>query len=154
MTDEIMDINELSEYLKISKSTIYKFTQAKKIPFRRVGRNLRYLRSEIDQWIDEGGNMIHDDTKGYGSQSTAPPSLETKTSAETKTNSPKSNRELEFYFSQNQVQLLSTYSITTLTKLILLLATNRSREKLAAILELDLEELDQIATRIIKEFHS
>ena len=50
---DIFTINELSEYLKIPKSTVYKLCQEGKIPGQKVGRHWRFRRETIDQWLDE-----------------------------------------------------------------------------------------------------
>ena len=51
---EILTIDELSERLKIPKKTIYKWTREKKIPCRKLGKHLRFIESEIDQWLMQG----------------------------------------------------------------------------------------------------
>ena len=48
---EIFDLNELSGYLKIPKSTLYKLSEAGKIPSFKVGKQLRFRRGAIDKWI-------------------------------------------------------------------------------------------------------
>ena len=45
------DIDEVSRYLRIPKSTIYKFTMAKKIPFFKVGKRIRFNKNSIDKWV-------------------------------------------------------------------------------------------------------
>jgi len=50
---DILTIEELSEYLKIAKSTIYKLCQEGKIPGQKVGRHWRFRKETIDQWLDE-----------------------------------------------------------------------------------------------------
>ena len=54
---DIFTIEELSEYLKIPKSTIYKLCQEGKIPGQKVGRHWRFRRETIDQWLDEKGKF-------------------------------------------------------------------------------------------------
>ena len=53
------DMNEVSQYLRIPKSTIYKFTMDKKIPFFKVGRRIRFNKTSIDKWVNvlEKGNI-------------------------------------------------------------------------------------------------
>ena len=48
---EIMTIEELSVYLKIAKSTLYKLAQEGKLPGQKVGRHWRFHKETIDQWI-------------------------------------------------------------------------------------------------------
>jgi len=49
--DSVMTIIELSEYLKISKSTLYKLAQEGKLPGQKVGRHWRFHREAIDTWL-------------------------------------------------------------------------------------------------------
>lgn len=50
---EIMDINELSEYISQSKSHIYKLTGTFKIPYYKRCKKLYFKRSEIDEWLTQ-----------------------------------------------------------------------------------------------------
>ena len=49
----VLTIEELSEYLKIAKSTLYKLSQEGKIPCQKVGRHWRFRKETIDRWLDE-----------------------------------------------------------------------------------------------------
>ena len=49
--DNILTIEELSFYLKIPKSTLYKLVREGKIPSQKVGRHLRFHRELIDGWL-------------------------------------------------------------------------------------------------------
>ena len=53
--DSVLTIDELSEYLKIPKSTLYKLVQDGKIPGQKIGRHWRFLKSRIDRWLEESG---------------------------------------------------------------------------------------------------
>lgn len=58
--DPVLTIDELSDYLKISKSTLYKLVQEGKVPGQKVGRHWRFSRRAIDRWIErEGGGESH-----------------------------------------------------------------------------------------------
>ncbi len=56
---DILTIGELSEYLKISKSTLYKLAQEASLPGQKVGKHWRFHRQAIDEWLksrpDGGG---------------------------------------------------------------------------------------------------
>ena len=58
---EVLTIAELSEYLKIPKSTVYKLCQEGKIPGQKVGRHWRFRRETIDQWLDEKSKGANSD---------------------------------------------------------------------------------------------
>lgn len=49
--DNVLTIEELSLYLKIPKSTLYKLVREGKIPSQKVGRHLRFHRESIDEWL-------------------------------------------------------------------------------------------------------
>lgn len=50
----VLTIEELAEYLKVSKSTLYKLAQEGKLPSQKVGRHWRFHRETIDRWLGEG----------------------------------------------------------------------------------------------------
>jgi len=51
--DAVMTIGELSKYLKISRSTLYKLAQEGKLPAQKVGRHWRFHKEGIDRWLME-----------------------------------------------------------------------------------------------------
>lgn len=46
-----MDINQLSEWLKVKKQTIYDWTHKGLIPHLKLGRLLRFDSKEIERWL-------------------------------------------------------------------------------------------------------
>ena len=50
--DAVMTIRELSAYLKVSKSTLYKLAQQRKVPGQKVGKHWRFHKEAIDRWLD------------------------------------------------------------------------------------------------------
>ena len=52
-TDIVMTIGELDEYLKVSKSTLYKLCQDGKVLGQKAGRHWRFRKEAIDRWLDE-----------------------------------------------------------------------------------------------------
>jgi excisionase family DNA binding protein len=49
--DAVLTITELSKYLKISRSTLYKLAQEGKVPAQKVGRHWRFHRDAVDTWL-------------------------------------------------------------------------------------------------------
>lgn len=49
--DKYMTLEEVSEYLKLSKVTMYRLVTAKKIPVSRVGKKYLFVRERIDEWV-------------------------------------------------------------------------------------------------------
>ena len=49
----ILNPDESAEYLRVSKSTLLKWTREGGVPHRRINqRKLFYKRKEIDEWLD------------------------------------------------------------------------------------------------------
>lgn len=59
MTNETkyFDMDELTEYIHLSKSSIYKRVSNKTIPFVKLGTRTVFVREQIDQWVINGGQM-------------------------------------------------------------------------------------------------
>ncbi len=49
--DTVLTIEDLSKYLKASRSTRHKLTQEGKLPGQKVGRHWRFRREAIDKWL-------------------------------------------------------------------------------------------------------
>ncbi len=49
---EFIPIDEVSQYLGIKTSTLYAMVGEKKIPHYKVGRLVRFKRSEIELWME------------------------------------------------------------------------------------------------------
>ena len=60
-TDRWFDLNELCIYHpdKPSKSTVYGWVKSGFIPVHKGGKKLRFLKSEIDAWLNQGRKKTH-----------------------------------------------------------------------------------------------
>jgi excisionase family DNA binding protein len=54
--DEILTVPQVARYLKISRSKAYYLVQQKKIPYIRIGRNVRVREADLEKWIES--NLI------------------------------------------------------------------------------------------------
>ena len=50
--DEMLTIEDLAKYLKLKPQTIYKWAQTGQIPGAKFGKEWRFRRSAIEEWID------------------------------------------------------------------------------------------------------
>ena len=50
---EILNIDELSDYLGIKKSSLYSKVERKEIPFYKIGHLVRFKKSDIDLWMEK-----------------------------------------------------------------------------------------------------
>ncbi len=60
--NELMTVEDLADYLKVKKSSIYDKVHAKSIPFLKNGNTLRFRRKHIDLWLQ---NPYHPDLSIY-----------------------------------------------------------------------------------------
>jgi excisionase family DNA binding protein len=60
----VLTIDELAEYLKIPKSTLYKLTQEGKIPGQKIGRHWRFSKEAIDRWLEEAHKVGKPSSQG------------------------------------------------------------------------------------------
>ena len=50
--DEIMTIEEVAKYLKLTPQTVYKWAQEEQIPGTKLGKEWRFRKSILDEWVD------------------------------------------------------------------------------------------------------
>jgi excisionase family DNA binding protein len=58
--NEFLSIDELSEYLSVKRSTLYAHVESGELPHYRVGRLIRFKRSEVDRWMESRRHEIAD----------------------------------------------------------------------------------------------
>jgi PTS system nitrogen regulatory IIA component len=50
--DEILTIDEVAKYLRVSERTVYDWAQKGEIPSGKIGTVWRFKRAEIEQWVN------------------------------------------------------------------------------------------------------
>ena len=53
--DQILTVEEVAAYLRLSTATIYRMALAGEMPAKRVGRSWRFSQTLIDEWF-----RVHD----------------------------------------------------------------------------------------------
>lgn len=53
MSNEVLTIKEVAEYLKVNEKTVYGLAQQSRIPAFKVGGQWRFRRRDIEAWIDD-----------------------------------------------------------------------------------------------------
>lgn len=51
MTDKWLTIEQIAEYLQVSKEKIYKLCQRGRMPASKLGGQWRFDQKEVDQWV-------------------------------------------------------------------------------------------------------
>ena len=55
-----LDVQGVSEYTTLSKSTIYKRVMNFTIPHMKVGKRVLFDTVQIDEWLLNDGDMVHE----------------------------------------------------------------------------------------------
>ena len=53
MTDEILTLKEVAEYLKLAEKTAYRLAAEGKLPGFKVGGSWRFKNEDIESWIEK-----------------------------------------------------------------------------------------------------
>lgn len=53
MNRRLLNVEELSQYIGLSTSTIYSWVSQTRIPFVKLGRLTRFDLQKIEEWIEE-----------------------------------------------------------------------------------------------------
>jgi len=51
--EELLTLEELAKYLKISKPTLYKMVEKGKIPALKVANQWRFKKEDINRWLEK-----------------------------------------------------------------------------------------------------
>ena len=51
MSEDILTIRDVAEYLKVTEKTVYGLAQKRKIPCFKVGGQWRFRREDLQAWI-------------------------------------------------------------------------------------------------------
>ncbi|MFZ2053735.1 MAG: nucleotidyltransferase domain-containing protein [Candidatus Aminicenantales bacterium] len=63
MDERWLSVDDVSKYLGIRPGTVYKWVERRGLPSRKIGRLLKFRRSEIDAWMEGGAS---DSTRSGG----------------------------------------------------------------------------------------
>lgn len=60
MSERWLSVEEMAEYLGISKDTVYAWINKKSMPAHRIGRFWKFKAEEVDEWVRTGGAAEND----------------------------------------------------------------------------------------------
>jgi excisionase family DNA binding protein len=55
LPDRWLSVDEVAEYLGVSRDTVYTWVAAKGMPGHKVGRFWKFKREDVDTWVRAGG---------------------------------------------------------------------------------------------------
>jgi len=141
-----LNVDELSEYLDASLSTVYKLAQTGEIPAQKMGRQWRFSRERIDQWIASGQGGAFACGDGTPNAEQAPNMSSFRREARGVKNR---GVDLSAIFSDEQLKTLRLFSLDSQPRLLTALATAAGRKGLEKLLELSPKVLDEIAMKLV-----
>jgi excisionase family DNA binding protein len=54
-TQPLLDVRRAAELLNVSPRTVYALVERNEVPHARVGGQIRFVPSALEQWLREGG---------------------------------------------------------------------------------------------------
>lgn len=51
MLTDVMTVSEVAVYLRVNPQTVYRKAKAGEMPALRIGRAIRFRKSELDEWM-------------------------------------------------------------------------------------------------------
>lgn len=136
----IMDVDGLCEYLKASRSTVYKLAQSAMVPAHKVGRLWRFNLDEIDKWLR---------TQSGASALAACREAESKSAAKPSNGSSWDKTLSESGFTSDQIETLRAFSLDAPEKIMKSMATKAGRVGLCKALRLSEDKLDEIVSALV-----
>lgn len=55
--EKLMTLEEVADYLRLSKDTVYRLANTGKLPASKVGNQWRFRRGDVDEWLDTNKNI-------------------------------------------------------------------------------------------------
>ena len=55
MDNSYLSVEQIAEYLGVSRDTVYTWITAKGMPAHRLGRLWKFKKEEVDGWVKSGG---------------------------------------------------------------------------------------------------
>ncbi len=55
MSERWLSVEQMADYLGVSKDTVYAWIGKKSMPAHRIGRFWKFKMEEVDQWVRSGG---------------------------------------------------------------------------------------------------
>ena len=53
LREKLLTLKDLADYLNISRRTVYRLLNGESLPAYRIGKNMRFKREDIDEWLKD-----------------------------------------------------------------------------------------------------
>lgn len=64
MEDRWLSVDEITEYLGVSRDTVYNWIATRSMPAHRVGRLWKFKKEAVDAWVESGGADAAENSPG------------------------------------------------------------------------------------------
>jgi len=64
--EELLNVKEVAAYLKCTEQTVRRYVMAKKIPYHKIDRMVRFWPSEIKEWVNNNKKIKSASSDGGG----------------------------------------------------------------------------------------
>ncbi len=64
MLAEVMTVSEVAQFLRVNPQTVYRKAKAGELPAVRIGRAIRFRRSELEAWLKTLSRLSNTSTNG------------------------------------------------------------------------------------------
>ena len=61
LTDELMDVDQASEFLHLAKQTLYGLTSERLIPYLKRGKRIYFKKEDLLNWVNQGKMKTQDE---------------------------------------------------------------------------------------------
>ncbi len=68
--EKLMTLEEVADYLRLSKDTVYRMANTGKIPASKVGNQWRFRKEDVDQWLEKNKNVAREAPLDQGESGT------------------------------------------------------------------------------------
>jgi excisionase family DNA binding protein len=58
MSDRLLTVDELAEYLRVDRSTVYRFIRDGELPYVTVGTRVRFRRIDIEMYLERQAGTL------------------------------------------------------------------------------------------------
>lgn len=55
MGNRCLSVEEIGEYPRVKRDTIYRWIQEKNMPAQKIGRKWKFKKKDVDTWVKAGG---------------------------------------------------------------------------------------------------
>jgi len=60
LSSVFLNVQQIAKYLGTKPSTVYSLVEEKKIPHYRIGRQIRFKKSDVDEWMEKQREEVVD----------------------------------------------------------------------------------------------